>query len=77
MKGQGMQSLYQRIKSLQARGLTVRHANHFEQTINEYGEKLNWVVDLGEGKRARRAYKTKEEALNAAERMLPNIMESP
>lgn len=26
---------------------TIRKANHFEQSINEYGEKVRWVVDQG------------------------------
>lgn len=27
---------------------TIRKANHFEQSVNEYGEKVRWVVDQGE-----------------------------
>jgi hypothetical protein len=55
-----------REKALKAKGITVRRANHFEQTINEYGEKLIWVIDRGEFQ-ALKAYRTKEDALKAAE----------
>lgn len=63
-------SLYMREKTLAQHGLAVRRANHFEQQINEYGEKLRWVVDRGE-RQALTAYRTKIEAIEAAERYLP------
>ena len=65
-----MSSTYTREKALQAQGITVRRANHFEQKTNEYGEKLRWVVDLGGNRQARLAYRTKALALAAAEAYL-------
>src|SRR5262245_18661977 len=61
-----MASQYMREKALRDQGITVRRANHFEQRINEYGEKLTWVIDRGEVQ-ALIAYRTKEDALRAAE----------
>ena len=65
-----MESLYKREQALQAKGITVRQAKRFERTVNEYGEKLTWVVDLGGHRQARTVYRTKEEALKAAEAYL-------
>ena len=64
-----MTTLYKREQALKAQGLTVRRANHFEHTINEYGEKLAWVIDRG-AFQALRAYRTKVEAMEAAESMV-------
>ena len=41
--------------------------DHAEQTLNEYGERLVWVIDLGGQQQARKAFRTKAEALAAAE----------
>lgn len=62
-----VESLYKREQALTALGITIRRANHFEETRNEYGDKLIWVVDLGGNRQATSAYKTKMEALVAAE----------
>jgi hypothetical protein len=61
-----MASTYAREKALKERGVTIRRANHFEQTTNEYGDKLIWVIDRGEFQ-ALRVFKTKGEAIAAAE----------
>ena len=60
-------SLYRRIAALKAHGIEIRRANHFEQTVNEYGEKLTWVIDGGAHRQALRAFRTKAEAVAAAE----------
>jgi hypothetical protein len=62
-----VKSMYKREQALKAQGMNVRRANHAEQTVNEYGDKLTWVVDLGGQRQARQAYRTKAEALAAAE----------
>jgi hypothetical protein len=66
-----MESLYRWEQTLRANGITVRRANHSEETVNEYGERLAWVVDLGGQRQARTAYRTKAEALAKAEEYLP------
>jgi hypothetical protein len=58
--------IYKRLQALEAQGLTIRRANHFEQRINEYGEKLIWVINRGE-QQALKAYRTKRETIQAAE----------
>jgi hypothetical protein len=68
-----MASIYQCEKALRAQGITVRRANHCEQTINEYGEKLIWVVDRGGNRHPRIAYRTKAQALEAAARYGENL----
>ena len=60
-------SVCQREQTLKAQGITVRRAGHFERRTNEYGEKLRWVVDRGGSRQALIAYRTKEDALVAAE----------
>jgi hypothetical protein len=61
--------MYKRLQALKSQGVTLRRANHAEQRINEYGEKLVWVIDKGEYQ-ALNAYRTKRDALEAAERTL-------
>jgi hypothetical protein len=63
-------TLYTRIQVLAAAGITVRRANHFEEQRTEYGDKLIWVLDRGGNRQATRAYRTKEEAMQAAEASL-------
>lgn len=67
-----VKDLYARTQRLAAHGIAVRHAQKFEQTVDEYGTKLKWVVDLGGGRQARTAYPTQEAAMQAAERYLPD-----
>jgi hypothetical protein len=64
------ESIYRREKALREHGITIRRASHFEEQRNEYGEKLTWVVDRGGQRQAHLAYRTKEEALQAAEASL-------
>lgn len=61
-----MESMYKREQALRARGMGVRRANHFEQQMTEYGEKLIWVIDRGE-RQALKAFATKAQAISAAE----------
>lgn len=42
----------------------IRDANHFEQTTNEYGEKLRWVIDQDD-RQALRTYPTLNTVLAA------------
>jgi hypothetical protein len=62
------QSWYMREKAVAAQGRRVRRANHCEQQVTEYGEKLIWVIDQGEWQ-ARVAYKTRHAAIEAAEEL--------
>ena len=62
--------MYTRLQALEAQGIHIRRANHAEQTLNEYGEKLLWVIDLGGQRQARKAFRTKAEAVEAAEAYL-------
>lgn len=64
------ESIYKREQALKVQGITIRRATHFEEQRNEYGDKLQWVVDRGGNRQATIAYKTKEEALLAAEQSL-------
>lgn len=58
---------YQIEKKLNFLGINIRYANHFEQKVNEYGEKLRWVIDNSNGEEQQLiAYKTKKEALEKA-----------
>lgn len=60
-------SNYQIEKKLNDLGIMIRNANHFEEKLNEYGEKLRWVIDNSCGQRLQLvAYKTKKEALEKA-----------
>ena len=61
------ETLYARLKALATVGIMIRRATHFEEQRNEYGEKCIWVIDRGGNRQAGRAYRTKEEALQAAE----------
>jgi hypothetical protein len=56
-------STYTQLQALQAVGITIRRANHCEETITEYGEQLQWVIDLGGQRQARHIYRTKAEAI--------------
>ena len=60
-------SLSRREKALQAKGITLRLAHPDEQTTDDYGNTLRWVVDLGGHRQAHKAYMTRLEALKAAE----------
>lgn len=62
---------YKREQALATHGILVRRANHFEAMTNEYGDKLRWVIDLGGERQALHAYRTKKEAIAAAEAYLP------
>ena len=61
------ESLYLRQKALEDKGVTIRRANHFEQTIDQYGTRLRWVIDRGEFQ-ALKVYPTKLAAIEDAER---------
>lgn len=65
------QTLYLREKRLTEHGIAVRRAHHFEEQRNEYGDKLLWVIDFGDHRQARTAYRTRKHALEAAETYLP------
>jgi len=64
------ESRYRREQRLARQGLHVRRLAESAALHNEYGEKLRWVVDLGGHRQARLAYKTREDALRAAEAYL-------
>jgi len=65
-------SMYKRLQRLQAAGITIRRAGHFEGTLNEYGERLSWVIDTGSGRQAlpQEVYRTKMAAVAGAEELL-------
>ena len=49
---------------------TIRQANHFEATTNQYGEKLRWVLDHGDHQ-ALHAYPTVRVAFAMAIQIWP------
>lgn len=63
-------STYRQEQTLAESGISVCRANRFEEARNAYGEKLIWVVDLDGNRQARTPYRTKQEALQAAETYL-------